>query len=91
MLNQLLAVLKDELKLAVEIGGHTDNVGSSDYNLKLSDARAAAVRQWLVGRRVAASRLSSRGYGDTRPVVPNTNDENRGRNRRVEVTRAGCK
>ncbi len=73
-----------------EVGGHTDNVGSSAYNLKLSDARAAAVKTWLVQHGVAASRVTSRGYGDTQPLVPNTTDENRLKNRRVELRRANC-
>jgi outer membrane protein OmpA-like peptidoglycan-associated protein len=77
--------MKDEPKLSLEIGGHTDNVGKPDYNMKLSDERAAAVRQWLVAHGIAASRLTSRGYGDTQPVVPNNSDENRAKNRRVEV------
>jgi outer membrane protein OmpA-like peptidoglycan-associated protein len=84
-LNQILSVMKDEPKLSLEIGGHTDNVGKPDYNMKLSDERAAAVRQWLVAHGVAALRLTSRGYGDTQPVVPNNSDENRAKNRRVEV------
>lgn len=90
-LNQLLAFLKEEPKLAVEIGGHTDNVGKPDYNLKLSEARAAAVKQWLVAHGIVASRLTSHGYGDTQPLVPNTSDENRFKNRRVEVKRTDCK
>ncbi len=90
-LNQLLSLLKEEPKLVVEIGGHTDNVGKPDYNLKLSDERAAAVKQWLVAHGIAASRLTSHGYGDTQPLVPNTSDENRFKNRRVEVKRTDCK
>ena len=90
-LNQVLALMKDESALAVEIGGHTDNVGKPDYNMKLSDARAASVVQWLVAHGVAAARLSSHGYGDTQPLVPNSNDENRAKNRRVELKRRDCK
>jgi len=86
----VLNLMKADPKLAIEIGGHTDNVGKPDYNLKLSDARAAAVRQWLIEHGIAAARLTSRGYGDTQPLVPNTSDENRARNRRVELKRAGC-
>lgn len=74
-----------------EVGGHTDNVGSPAYNLKLSDARAAAVKAWLVQHGLAASRVTSRGYGDTQPLVPNTTDENRFKNRRVELRRANCR
>jgi outer membrane protein OmpA-like peptidoglycan-associated protein len=83
--------MKDEPKLAVEIGGHTDNVGKPEYNAKLSDARAASVVQWLVQHGIAASRLSSHGYGDTQPLVPNDSDEDRAKNRRVELKRKGCK
>lgn len=90
-LNQVLALMKDEPKLAVEIGGHTDNVGKPEYNAKLSDARAASVVQWLVQHGIAASRLSSHGYGDTQPLVPNDSDEDRAKNRRVELKRKGCK
>ena len=90
-LNQLLAVLKEDPKLVVEIGGHTDNVGKPDYNMKLSDERAAAVRQWLVQHGIAANRLTSHGYGDTQPLVPNSNEENKAMNRRVEVKRTDCK
>jgi Outer membrane protein and related peptidoglycan-associated (lipo)proteins len=67
-LTQLLAVLKEEPKLSVEIGGHTDNIGKTDYNLKLSDDRAASVRQWLVAHGISVSRLTSHGYGDTQPL-----------------------
>ncbi len=89
-LNQVLALMKDDPKLMLEIGGHTDNVGKPDYNLKLSGERAAAVVQWLVAHGVAPSRLSSQGYGDTQPLVKNTSDENRAKNRRVELKRKDC-
>jgi outer membrane protein OmpA-like peptidoglycan-associated protein len=90
-LNQVLALMKEDPKLALEIGGHTDNVGKPDYNLKLSDERAASVVKWLEAHGIAASRLSSHGYGDTQPLVKNDSDENRARNRRVELKREGCK
>jgi outer membrane protein OmpA-like peptidoglycan-associated protein len=73
-----------------EVGGHTDNVGAPDYNIKLSDARAAAVKTWLVAHSVAADRVTSRGYGDTHPLVPNDTDANRYKNRRVELRRMNC-
>lgn len=90
-LKQVLDVLKGDPKLSVEIGGHTDNVGKPDYNMKLSDRRAASVREWLVAHGIAANRLTSHGYGDTQPLVPNSSDENRAQNRRVELKKPGCK
>ncbi|MFM8534057.1 MAG: OmpA family protein [Acidimicrobiia bacterium] len=58
-------------------------MGTPAANLKLSEARAAAVAAWLTGKGIAASRLSIAGLGDTQPVGPNTTEEGRGRNRRV--------
>jgi len=74
----------------VEIGGNTDNVGKPDYNMKLSQARADAVRGWLVTNGIAARQLTSRGYGDTNPLVANDTDQHRAQNRRVELTRPHC-
>jgi outer membrane protein OmpA-like peptidoglycan-associated protein len=70
------------------IEGHTDNIGSAAYNLDLSARRAEAVRQVLISRfGVAAARLKAKGYGMTRPVESNANDQGRAHNRRVEVSR----
>lgn len=73
-----------------EVGGHTDNIGTADYNMKLSAERAAAVKTWLVAHSVAADRVTSRGYGDTHPLAPNDTDANRFKNRRVELRRMNC-
>ena len=91
VLEQVRALFADDATYAAEIGGHTDNQGARDYNLKLSAKRADAVKAWLVGKGIAAGRITTAGYGDTRPLVPNTNDENKARNRRVELRRSGCK
>jgi outer membrane protein OmpA-like peptidoglycan-associated protein len=91
VLNQLLAMFKSDPSYAAEIGGHTDNIGKPDYNRALSGERAAAVKDWLASHGIAAARLNTAGYGDTRPLVPNTNDESRARNRRVELKRNECK
>jgi outer membrane protein OmpA-like peptidoglycan-associated protein len=68
----------------IEIQGHTDNQGTADHNLDLSQRRAESVRQWLVDHGVEADRLEARGYGMTRPLVPNITPANRARNRRVQ-------
>jgi outer membrane protein OmpA-like peptidoglycan-associated protein len=68
----------------VEIQGHTDNRGSAQHNMDLSQSRAESVRQWLIDHGVEASRLEAKGYGQTRPLVPNITPANRARNRRVQ-------
>ena len=91
VLNQVLALFKADPTFAAEIGGHTDNVGEKAHNRKLSTDRADAVKKWLTDHGVAASRLTTAGYGDEKPLVPNTTDVNRARNRRVELKRPNCK
>jgi outer membrane protein OmpA-like peptidoglycan-associated protein len=72
-----------EMKLT-EVQGHTDNTGSPEHNRKLSEARAEAVRNWIVQHGVDVGRLVSHGYGPDKPLVPNTSPGNRGANRRVQ-------
>lgn len=91
MLTKVAGLMKTRADLNAEIEGHTDNVGGDDYNIKLSDARAASVRGWLTQHGIAAQRLSSKGYGKTRPVADNGNDQGRALNRRVEIAKLGCK
>jgi outer membrane protein OmpA-like peptidoglycan-associated protein len=71
----------------IEVAGHTDNKGSDDYNMKLSEQRAEAVRNYLISKGVAAERLSAKGYGETKPVADNNTEEGRFKNRRVELQR----
>lgn len=68
----------------VEIQGHTDNRGGSDHNKDLSERRAQSVLQWLIQAGIEATRLESKGFGDTRPLAPNITSRNRARNRRVQ-------
>jgi outer membrane protein OmpA-like peptidoglycan-associated protein len=90
VLKQVLALFTNDPHYSAEISGHTDSAGTGPYNMKLSERRAQAVKAWLVAHGVAASRIITAGYGDTRPLVPNTTDENRARNRRVELKQARC-
>ena len=67
------------------IEGHTDDRGGADYNLRLSDHRAAAVKRWLVEHDIDEARLQTQGFGLTRPALPNDSEAGRAANRRVEV------
>jgi outer membrane protein OmpA-like peptidoglycan-associated protein len=78
-------ILRNPQITRIEIQGHTDNQGNAEHNLDLSQRRADAVRRWLIEQGgVQPSRLESKGYGMTRPLVPNITPANRARNRRVQ-------
>jgi len=91
VLERVCATLTGNTALHAEIQGHTDNVGTAEYNQALSEARAGAVVALLGGHGVAADRLSAKGYGLTVPVADNRTDEGRARNRRVEIADRDCK
>lgn len=84
-LDRAARMLVEHPTLRLEVGGHTDAVGSDRLNERLSQARASAVLDYLVEAGVEADRISARGYGENRPVASNDTDEGRARNRRVEV------
>jgi outer membrane protein OmpA-like peptidoglycan-associated protein len=87
---QELGLLADFLKAHKEfrllIEGHTDNVGRPEDNLRLSQARADAVKQFLVRKGVEAHRLQTKGWGDTKPIADNATPEGRAKNRRTEIS-----
>jgi len=83
-LQQLVDFLTLNPTLHIEISGHTDDVGSDVSNQTLSENRAKAVYQYLISNKIAAERLVFKGYGKTQPIVPNTSDEGRQKNRRTE-------
>lgn len=88
MLKRVAALIKASSDTTLTIEGHTDNIGSAQYNQTLSEQRAEAVRQALVARyAVPPTRLSAKGYGLTRPVETNGTFEGRAHNRRVELAR----
>ncbi len=70
---------------AIEIAGHTDNVGSASYNQQLSEKRASAVKTYLVNKQASAVQINAVGYGYTQPVATNDTDEGKAKNRRVEI------
>ena len=81
----LAAFLERHPDLVVELAGHTDNVGSDAYNLKLSQERAEVVRQALIAKGIDEGRLTAKGYGSTKPIQPNDSEEHRALNRRTEL------
>jgi OmpA-OmpF porin, OOP family len=84
ILHNAASVLNENKNLRVEIQGHTDNVGSEQYNQRLSERRAQTVKDWLVQNGVSANRLEVKGYGETSPKASNDNPTGRTLNRRVE-------
>jgi outer membrane protein OmpA-like peptidoglycan-associated protein len=84
LLNQVTQVMNDFPKMRVSIEGHTDNVGSESANMKLSQRRAEAVRDYLVAKGVSPSRLQAIGYGPTKPIASNKTAKGKAQNRRTE-------
>jgi outer membrane protein OmpA-like peptidoglycan-associated protein len=84
-LNRLVEFMKNNPELKIEISAHTDDVGSDAYNIRLSDKRAESVVKFLMSNEIGKNHLQSKGYGKSQPLVPNNSDENRAKNRRVEI------
>lgn len=84
-LTYILSLLRDNPRMRIEIGGHTDNQGNASYNMKLSESRAKAVAEYLTAKGIDPKRLQYRGYGKTRPIADNTTEEGQAKNRRVEI------
>ena len=84
-LNDLVEILKIKSEMAVEIQGHTDNVGRDEDNFKLSQERAAAVRQYLLAKGISAERVSAKGYGPSQPIADNSTEEGKAKNRRTSL------
>ena len=85
ILEQACRTLKDDPSINVQCQGYTDAIGSDQYNLRLSDRRANAVREWLAKCGIPASRLTARGFGKSNPVASNATAEGRAQNRRTEL------
>ncbi|MFY0673687.1 MAG: OmpA family protein [Bacteroidia bacterium] len=88
-LNEVVEVMKLKKKMNIEVAGHTDDVGSDASNMTLSQARADAVRNYLISKGIEANRIIAVGYGETQPVADNSSDEGKKQNRRTEVRITG--
>lgn len=82
---RIAATLADHPEKRIEIEGHTDSTGSENYNLRLSEERAAAVRKALIDAGVSGDQINARGYGESYPVATNDTQSGRQQNRRVEL------
>ena len=85
ILREAAKLLKDNPNVRVSVEGHTDSIGSEAYNEKLSLRRAEAVKAFLAQEGIAASRLTTRGFGESQPVASNDTADGRAQNRRVEL------
>ncbi|QUM87084.1 OmpA family protein [Moritella sp. 36] len=85
-LNSVAKILNEYPKSSLRIVGHTDSIGSAESNLTLSEERAESVSEYLNKRGIKSGRLSTRGYGERRPIVSNKTKDGRAANRRVEIT-----
>lgn len=83
-LDRLIKLMKNVPTLVIEISSHTDNIGTPEYNMKLSQARAQTVVDYLVQNGISRDRLVAKGYGATKPIASNETDEGRQLNRRTE-------
>lgn len=83
-LNKAVDLLEKNPTMVIEIGGHTDNLGSDELNLKLSQSRADAVRDYMILAGIDQARIRSKGYGESTPIEDNSTEEGRAANRRTE-------
>jgi len=84
-LNELVNYMMRRKNIEIEIAGHTDNTGSKEDNLKLSQRRADRVKKYLINKGIDARRIKAKGYGENQPVAGNNTKEGRQKNRRTEV------
>ena len=87
LLDEVVTILQENPEMKLEIQGHADNTGTSEYNLWLSERRASRVMDYLVSKGIDPDRLTAKGYGSTQPVISNDTADGRARNRRVELKR----
>ena len=83
-LNRLVELLNKQPEMKIEIHGHTDNTGSAELNVQLSEKRAETVKNYLIQKGIAADRVGSKGFGGSKPIADNSHEVTRKLNRRVE-------
>jgi outer membrane protein OmpA-like peptidoglycan-associated protein len=86
-LDEVVRLLKDEPSWSLVIEGHTDSTSTAAHNQTLSEQRAKSVQDYLTGKGIVAPRLSTVGFGQSKPVADNATELGRARNRRVELVR----
>lgn len=84
-LNKLASLMNDDKDLKLHIAGHADSRDTKEYNMQLSEERANAVKSYLVEQGISSSRITTEGYGETKPIASNTSADGKTRNRRVEL------
>jgi OOP family OmpA-OmpF porin len=89
VLDEAGRILREQRDVRISVDGHTDALGTDAYNQSLSERRARAVLEYLTRLGIDGSRLSPRGYGESRPVASNETEEGRAQNRRVELNPIG--
>ncbi len=85
LLSKIVGILLTSKNYGIYVYGHTDDIGSEEYNLDLSEKRAQTVRDYLTENGIAPEIITSKGFGKSRPIVPGTSAEARAENRRVEI------
>jgi outer membrane protein OmpA-like peptidoglycan-associated protein len=83
-LDRLADIMKENPTMVIELAGHTDNQGDKKLNMELSQKRVWAVIDYLATKGIARNRMTGKGYGGTKPIMPNDSEANRQQNRRVE-------
>ncbi len=87
LLDKAALVLKNNPEIEVEIRGYTDNTGSYQGNVRISQRRADTVRDYMLKHSIAPYRMTTKGYGPENPIAPNNTSEGRAKNRRIEFYR----
>jgi outer membrane protein OmpA-like peptidoglycan-associated protein len=83
-LDRVVTLLNENPGIEIEMSAHTDSRGSDEYNFTLSDNRARSVMEYIISQGIARNRITSHGYGESKPVATNDTDDGRQLNRRVE-------